>query len=69
VELALRPTISAPREQRQLKREQRAEATDSEAHGIAAGPVFSFEECLYREGNGSRALAGAHATFTGGGKG
>ena len=40
VELALRPSTPAPREQRQPKREQRAEATDSEAHGIPAGPVF-----------------------------
>jgi hypothetical protein len=40
VELALRPSIPAPREQGQPKREQRAKATDSEAHGIPAGPVF-----------------------------
>ncbi len=40
VRLALRPSTPAPREQRQPKREQRGEATDSEAHGIPAGPVF-----------------------------
>ena len=40
VGLALRPSTPAPREQRQPRREQRAEATDSEAHGIPAGPVF-----------------------------
>ena len=40
MELALRPSTPAPREQRQPKRKQRAEATDSEAHGIPAGPVF-----------------------------
>ena len=44
MELALRPTISAPREQRQPKREDGAEATDSEAYGIPAGPAFASEE-------------------------
>ena len=43
VALALRPSTPAPREQRQPKREQRAEATDSEAHGIPAGPSFVWE--------------------------
>jgi hypothetical protein len=48
VGLALRPSTPAPREQRQPKREQRAEATDSEAHGIPAGPVFRFRSGLRR---------------------
>jgi hypothetical protein len=48
VGLALRPSTPAPREQRQPKREQRAEAADSEAHGIPAGPVFRFRSGLRR---------------------
>ena len=48
VGLALRPSTPAPREQRQPKREQRADATDSEAHGIPAGPVFRFRSVLRR---------------------
>jgi hypothetical protein len=48
VGLALRPSTPAPREQRQPKRAQRAEATDSEAHGIPAGPVFRFRSGLRR---------------------
>jgi hypothetical protein len=39
-QLALQPRIPAPREQRQPKREQGAEAKDSKALGIAAGLVF-----------------------------
>ena len=35
--------IPAPQEQTQPTRAQRAEATDSEARGIAAGPVFSLD--------------------------
>ena len=46
VELALRPPIPAPREQGQPKREHRAQATDSEAHRIPAGPVFSVRTAL-----------------------
>jgi hypothetical protein len=48
VGLALRPSTPAPREQRQPKCEQRAEATDSEAHGIPAGPVLRFRSGLRR---------------------
>jgi hypothetical protein len=58
VELALRPSIPAPREQRQPRREQRAEATDSEAHGIPAGPVFRLRSSLRRERYGSRSCEG-----------
>jgi hypothetical protein len=53
VGLALRPSTPAPREQRQPKREQRAEATESEAHGIPAGPVFRFRRA-YAARHGSR---------------
>ena len=49
VVLALRPSTPAPREQRQPEREQRAEATDSEAHGIPAGPVFRLRRGLRLE--------------------
>src|SRR5687767_12211352 len=59
VELALRPSTPAPREQRQPRREQRAEATDSEAHGIPAGPVFRLRSGLRRERHGSRACEDA----------
>jgi hypothetical protein len=59
VELALRPSVPAPREQRQPRREQRAEATDSEAHGIPAGPVFRLRSGLHSERYGSRPCEGA----------
>jgi hypothetical protein len=57
VGLALRPSTPAPREQRQPKRKQRAEATDSEAHGIPAGPVFRFDVAYAASG-----MAGALAS-------
>jgi hypothetical protein len=59
VELALRPSTPAPREQRHPKREQRAEATDSEAHGISAGPVFRLRSGVRCERYGSRSCEGA----------
>ena len=59
MELALRPSTPAPREQGQPKREQRAEATDSEAHGIPAGPVFRLRSGLRLERRGSRSCEGA----------
>ena len=59
MELALRPSTPAPREQGQPKREQRAEATDSEAHGIPAGPVFRLRSGLRLERQGSRSCEGA----------
>jgi hypothetical protein len=59
VELALRPSTPAPREQRQPRREQRAEATDSEAHGIPAGPVFRLRSGRRSERYGSRPCEGA----------
>jgi hypothetical protein len=62
VVLALRPSTPAPREQRQPKREQRAAATDSEAHGIPAGPVFRLRRGLRLEGK-ARVLVRARASF------
>jgi hypothetical protein len=59
VELVLRPSTPAPREQRQPKREQGAEATDSEAHGIPAGPVFRLGIGLRLERDGSRSCEAA----------
>ena len=56
MELALRPSIPAPREQRQPRREQRAEATDSEAHGIPAGPVPRLRSGLTQRAVRLRAL-------------
>jgi hypothetical protein len=54
VELALRPSTPAPREQRQPKREQRAPKQQTQRRtGFLRGQFF-VEECLRRERYGSR---------------